>query len=75
MNAEMRYYVARTDGTIQRFTTLAQANGHADHLYRSAGVVAPLVVTAPDRASALDKAARCYRREITCAQARNPKVK
>lgn len=71
----MRYYVARTDGTIKRYISLVDATAQANHLYRNCGVVAPLVVTAPDRDAALEKAARCYRREITCAQARSPRVK
>lgn len=64
-----RFYVARTNGTIARYATMADAKETATALY-SLGVVAPLVVVAADRDAALAKAQRCYRGEITIAQAR-----
>jgi hypothetical protein len=64
-----RYYVARTNGTIARYATLADAKTTAKALYEM-GVVAPLVVVAADRDAALVKAQRCYRGEIRIAEAR-----
>ena len=77
-----RYYVARETGDIQagfkpvimaRLVSLAAAKQHANALYDN-GMNAPLVVCAPNRDAAIDKARRCYAREITCAQARSPMV-
>lgn len=55
-----------------RLISLAAAKQHADALYDN-GATAPLVIAAPNRQAAIYKARRCYAREITCAQARNPK--
>lgn len=79
MSDTVRYYVARETGDVTtgftvsiaaRLTSLANAKQHANALYDT-GMNAPLVVVALNRESALDKARRCYAREITCAQARN----
>jgi hypothetical protein len=81
-NRTTRYYVARETGDITngftvsiaaRLASLAAAKQHANALYDN-GVNAPLVVAAPNREAAIDKARRCYAREITCAQARNAQV-
>ena len=66
-----RYWVARTNGTIERFASLADAKETAKALY-AAGVVAPLVVVAADRDAALAKVQRCYRGEIRITEARRP---
>lgn len=73
MSKVQNIYVARADGTVDpfRFASLAAAKMHADMLYR-AGNIAVLVVTAATRADAVVKADRCYRGEITSAQARRP---
>jgi hypothetical protein len=64
-----RYYVVRPNGTVERLRSLVDAKVHASNLY-DAGVTAPLVVTAPTRDAALEKADRCYAGQITTAQAR-----
>lgn len=74
----MRYYVAREiDGiiTVQRLATLADAKKHSSALYSNGALGFPLTVAAVDTEAAKDKASRCYNRKLTCAQARNPRVK
>ena len=65
-----KFYVTRTIGTVHPARSLAEANAYANHLYKHCGVIAPLVVAAPDKDAAWTKAQRCYAGEITCAQAR-----
>jgi hypothetical protein len=67
-----RYYVARTSGRVQRAAGLAEAKAYVKHLYSNCGVIAALVVAAPDAEAARAKAERCYAGEITIAQARKP---
>jgi hypothetical protein len=67
-----RYFVTRTSGTVHTASSLQSAKAYASHLYRNCGVIAPLVVAAPDKDAAWNKAQRCYAGEITCAQARRP---
>ena len=65
-----RYYVARTDGRLDRAANLYDAVSYANHLYDN-GVIAPLVVRAANADAARVKAQRCYDGEITCRQARS----
>lgn len=65
-----KFYVARTNGTVQSASSLAEAKAYASHLYKNCGVIAPLVVAATDKDAAQAKAQRCYAGEITCVQAR-----
>lgn len=76
-----RWYVARpiADNTAAGITLRgwyrdkASAVAFADLLY-SNGVVAPLVVGAPNNTIARDKAFRCYQGRMTSHQAANPLV-
>jgi hypothetical protein len=81
---EVRYYVARelwtadktrAVVTVQRLASPAAAKQHANALHANGALGFPTVIAAANREAAIDKATRCYRREITCAQARSPKVR
>ena len=69
-DTSVKYYVARTNGTITSARSLAEAKAYVNHLYKNCGVIAPLVVRAANAEEAKAKAARCYAGEITCRQAR-----